>query len=348
MDWLFADGEHDHQDDFINKYKVEDDVECPYKEKIDLSKEEVMDQKTVIFNYTTMNAAAKLPDGYSWYSEQIAGHNISVVKEGRPQIGIIKKDDRHILKILMPFKRGDCELWFYKSMNEAYEKLGIPEYSLSDMEKVFRVFVPYIPRFCGHEYLELDGEKRRFLMLEDVLFPFKNPCVMDVKIGKVSYDPHASEAKKQSETAKCPYQMEAGFRPLGYRIYKKGELKTRDRHWGKMINKENAEKYFLEYLDADKENRAALEFIKRLKDLKEILEKQTDLQFYASSLLFIYEGDTELDFRCRMKMIDFSHVFNEPNKKDENFIAGIDSLIDIFRGICGFHPKTSHSILEAL
>lgn len=91
-------------------------------------------------------------------------------------------------------------------------------------------------------------------MLEDVLFHFSKPCVMDVKIGKVTFDPHANDAKKESEMAKCPYQFKAGFRPLGYRIYKEDpvnpklknpkitySLKTQDRNWGKLINKENAE-----------------------------------------------------------------------------------------------------------
>jgi len=38
---------------------------------------------------------------------------------------------------------------------------------------------------------------------------------MDVKMGRVSYDPLASEAKRASEMAKCPEQVNLGFRVSG-------------------------------------------------------------------------------------------------------------------------------------
>lgn len=57
-----------------------------------------------------------------------------------------------------------------------------------------------------------------FLELEDITYPYKKPCIMDIKIGQVTFDPDAEESKKLKESIKCPSQKELGFRILGYRV----------------------------------------------------------------------------------------------------------------------------------
>lgn len=47
---------------------------------------------------------------------------------------------------------------------------------------------------------------------------FENPCIIDIKMGRVSYEPSASLAKKMAEEAKCAYQKQFGFRVNGYRV----------------------------------------------------------------------------------------------------------------------------------
>lgn len=49
---------------------------------------------------------------------------------------------------------------------------------------------------------------------------FENPCIMDIKIGRVSYEPTASPEKKLAEDAKCSYQKQFGIRVNGYRVFK--------------------------------------------------------------------------------------------------------------------------------
>lgn len=57
-----------------------------------------------------------------------------------------------------------------------------------------------------------------FLQLEDIISSYTQPCVMDVKIGRVSFDPNATNEKKIAELKKSPFQQECGFRILGYRV----------------------------------------------------------------------------------------------------------------------------------
>lgn len=75
----------------------------------------------------------------------------------------------------------------------------------------------------GYEFIELEDVTEPFLMpcVMDVRYSmhfFKTRCALQIKIGKVTYDPMASEKKKATENAKCPFQEAFGFRILGYRV----------------------------------------------------------------------------------------------------------------------------------
>lgn len=54
--------------------------------------------------------------------------------------------------------------------------------------------------------------------MEDLTNRYKYPCVMDIKVGKVTYDPNAPRAKRLSEAMKYPEQEVLGFRLTGYRV----------------------------------------------------------------------------------------------------------------------------------
>lgn len=55
--------------------------------------------------------------------------------------------------------------------------------------------------------------------MEDLTYRYKCPCIMDIKMGKVTYDPSATKAKRLSEAVKYPEQETLGFRLTGYRVY---------------------------------------------------------------------------------------------------------------------------------
>ena len=57
-----------------------------------------------------------------------------------------------------------------------------------------------------------------YLKLEDVCRRFRNPSILDVKIGRVSYDPEADDRKRSAERAKYPPLAELGFQLLGMRV----------------------------------------------------------------------------------------------------------------------------------
>ena len=57
-----------------------------------------------------------------------------------------------------------------------------------------------------------------YLKLEDVCRRFRNPSILDIKIGRVSYDPAADASKREAEISKYPPLSQIGFQLLGMRV----------------------------------------------------------------------------------------------------------------------------------
>ena len=57
-----------------------------------------------------------------------------------------------------------------------------------------------------------------FIKLKNLTGGYTNPCVADIKMGKVSYDHDATPKKKESEMSKWPPMLKIGFRFCGMRV----------------------------------------------------------------------------------------------------------------------------------
>ncbi|EYC09041.1 hypothetical protein Y032_0062g3319 [Ancylostoma ceylanicum] len=173
----------------------------------------------------------KLPPSYEWFADQIAGHHPSVIKNGKREIGLIKQ--RGSDKILKPKQegfRGECEVNVYKLLERAlrHSTSGGANHDSGDdikaigwtdvKEKDVKGLVELTPIFYGMTPLLIDKEEHEFLILEDVTAGYTRPAILDVKMGRITYDPVASEAKREKETIKYPPQRVLGFRLLGYRV----------------------------------------------------------------------------------------------------------------------------------
>lgn len=76
-------------------------------------------------------------------------------------------------------------------------------------------------------------------------------------------------------------------------------------------------------------------FLPSLEEIRDWMSSQSIFRFYSSSLLFVYEGsemkiiadvhigDESREFKSRVKMIDFAHVFKiEDGGKDYGYVKG--------------------------
>uniref|UniRef100_A0A1I7TQ27 Kinase n=1 Tax=Caenorhabditis tropicalis TaxID=1561998 RepID=A0A1I7TQ27_9PELO len=148
-------------------------------------------------------------------------------------------------------------------------------------------------------------------------------------MGQVTYDPLASAAKIEKESIKYPPQATMGMRILGYRIHRGNQnVEVRDKDWGKSFDETTVQNGLREFFSArDADLKQVLEeALDKLSIIKKYFESQKSFQFFASSLLFVYEADKTLPINLRIVMIDFSHAFTSNGKRDEGYLFGIQNL----------------------
>ncbi|KAM4670064.1 inositol polyphosphate multikinase isoform 2-T2 [Amazona ochrocephala] len=198
---------------------------------------------------------------------------------------ILQHPDGTVLKQLQPPPRGPREQEFY---NKVYD---------SDCcDSVLLELREYLPKYFG-VWSPPTAPNDTYLKLEDVTRKFKKPCIMDVKIGQKSYDPYASAEKIQQQVSKYPLMEEIGFLVLGMRVYhvSSDSYETQNQHYGRSLTKETVKdgisKFFHSGYCLRKDVIAAS--IQKVEKILEWFEGQKQLNFYASSLLFVYEGSCQ-------------------------------------------------------
>ncbi|CAI2351605.1 unnamed protein product [Caenorhabditis sp. 36 PRJEB53466] len=272
-----------------------------------------------------------LPDEYQWFSDQIAGHHPSVIKNGKREIGILKiPGSREILKPKQDASRGEKEVAIYKLLSSSSTS------SLSTSSSELRIgrtedieaLRTLTAKFYGIRKLFVDDEDREFLVLEDITSDFKRPAILDLKMGRVTYDPLAKPDKIEKERIKYPPQATMGCRILGYRIHFDDKVEVRDKDWGKSFDETTVQHGLREFFSArDGDLKEVLEkALKELEVIRKFFETQRSFQFFASSLLFAYEVDKSLPINLRIVMIDFSHAFSSNGEPDEGYLFGIQCL----------------------
>ncbi|XP_036428099.1 inositol polyphosphate multikinase [Colossoma macropomum] len=210
-------------------------------------------------------------------SHQVAGH-----KYGVDKVGILQHPDGTVLKQLQPPPRGPREMQFYSMV-----------YAEDCHDPCLLTLQQHLPKFFG-TWSSPDSPTDLYLKLEDVTRRFQKPCIMDVKIGQRSYDPFASQEKREQQIRKYPLMEEIGFLVLGMRVYNVGSdsFDSYDQHYGRGLVKETIKdglsKFFFNG-DVLRKDAITASIIKVQKILL-WFEGQSQLNFYASSLLFVYDG----------------------------------------------------------
>ncbi|NXD57770.1 IPMK multikinase, partial [Corvus moneduloides] len=228
-------------------------------------------------------------------------------------LGILQHPDGTVLKQLQPPPRGPREQEFY---NKVYD---------SDCcDSILLELREYLPKYFG-VWSPPTAPNDTYLKLEDVTRKFNKPCIMDVKIGQKSYDPYASAEKIQQQVSKYPLMEEIGFLVLGMRVYhvSSDSYETQNQHYGRSLTKETVKdgisKFFHSGYCLRKDVVAAS--IQKVEKILEWFEGQTQLNFYASSLLFVYEGS------CQATTVRLSDVtLAEKRRVPKGLLSGGDVL----------------------
>jgi hypothetical protein len=165
---------------------------------------------------------------------------------------------------------------------------------------------------------------------------------MDLKMGKITFEPNASIGKKIELTAvdKVISTSEAlGFRICGIRCYQPStdSYVVKDKAWGANVKVELMQTELKVFIQNGNILRyEVLEvMLEKLHEIKKYFRMQTKYRFIGSSLLFIYDGANEKP-DVRVKMLDFAHTSYHPEEnriRDESYLDGTDKVIKYFENI---------------
>lgn len=145
------------------------------------------------------------PPGTEALSIQVAGH----VYGDNLSTGMLRHTESGDILKLVKEERFKREWDFYREIFE--------DDNQDDKAKV--LLRPLLPAYKGVFQLP-NGDL--FMRLGDVAFYGLNssrpPSVMDIKIGRTTFGPDATEKKKADEKKKYRFQEELGFRVLGMMV----------------------------------------------------------------------------------------------------------------------------------
>ncbi|KAK2950810.1 hypothetical protein BLNAU_14228 [Blattamonas nauphoetae] len=146
-----------------------------------------------------------------------------LVKKLCDTIGEILDVARHLLYKKMPektlsvlsalaLKLSDSSEYLFKQLRKGSNEAS----HYSDIKNHYPSLLPYIPRYFGTRF----SNDHQFLMLENLTFPFKRPCVIDIKVGtKEVYKGMTEEKKlKHFQHIKFTTQESLGLRLVGVKI----------------------------------------------------------------------------------------------------------------------------------
>ncbi|XP_052751192.1 inositol polyphosphate multikinase [Galleria mellonella] len=211
------------------------------------------------------------------YDRQVAGHTAT---KDTKFLGLLQCNDGTILKpILKEAQKREVE--FYNRLATATEP------DLVEMRN-------FVPRYYGCKKVTYNGHEQEYIILEDLTKNMLEPCIMDVKIGRRTWDPLATEEKIANEKkkyARCKEQF--AFCIPGFQVYRlsTGQLHKYDKDYGKKLHGDKVIEAVRSFLNVESgARRAAAALAAALWRLQRWARRARPLRLYAASLLLVYDA----------------------------------------------------------
>lgn len=223
---------------------------------------------------------ACLPRGFVPLDNQVAGHTF---QENNPhEMGLLKQPDGTILKPAGKAMCGIREINFYQNL------LTTDNPELVQLREL-------VPAFKGVEKLVIDNREISFIKLEDLTDRFYEPCVIDIKIGRRTWDPLASEEKRVAEESKyADCKQSLGLCIPGFQVHsvKNGRVRRYGKEYGKKLNENTIKDALRLFLNADSGlcRSLLMQLLSGLWAIQSWARSQKGLRIYSSSILLVYDA----------------------------------------------------------
>lgn len=194
-------------------------------------------------------------------------------------------------------------------------------------------FVQWIAGYYGTKEVNQNGISGKFMIIDDLTDSYSKPSIIDLKMGVKTWEDDAPQEKIERESKKYPLQRKIGFRLTGMRVFntEKQEFDIYGKKYGYSLTEETLPDMFTKYFSFVKKEflQAVINsIIQQLESILEWFEKRGHLQFICTSVLIIFEGNTENEYRPIVRLVDFAHVKQlTAEQHDDGFIVGLKWIL---------------------
>ncbi|CAF0961838.1 unnamed protein product [Rotaria sordida] len=269
-----------------------------------------------------MDPLPELPPDTEPLEHQIAGHFYG---RSKTKFGLLQRClTGEVLKPLLNPPRGPREHQFYLYMFS--DKISSELLELR----------PFLPKLLDTYHFDT----MTYLVLENITQSYKYPSIIDIKLGRITYDFEATPEKIERQIGKFLPATEIGFQLLGWKTYRQlyNMYTYHDKRCARSLTKDELLYGLAHFFGAPEYDhrpyvRAVLE---RLTVLEHIMSKQYEFVFIASSILIVYDSDhreNSNDIKVDVRLVDFAHVFPSSlgTQPDENFLFGLHHCMEYLK-----------------
>ncbi|XP_060723416.1 inositol hexakisphosphate kinase 2b [Tachysurus vachellii] len=238
---------------------------------------------------------------YPLHSDPSDQENTEPLADGEPKSKLLKWSKKKTSGLLEN-ERTRASRKEEKSKSNREDKAEVLYYSLEKGNMAPQIKHNPWSLQCHQQHLQRMKEnskhrnQHKFILLENLTWRYRVPCVLDLKMGTRQHGDDASEEKKANQIRKCQQSTSSliGVRLCGMQVYHSvtGQLMFMNKYHGRKLSLAGFKESLYQFFSDGRVLRRELlsPVLHRLKEMRAVLEACESYRFFSSSLLIIYDG----------------------------------------------------------